>query len=148
MSHSKYELQDFYNFLNEDLPSQPTTDMKLLQPVRRRYFNYITSKASSTGDTNDPMNTVIRRKLRIIPKNIRWIYIHSKEPVFNWHLKEFISFTELFFSVLMLFWSWGGQSDDVFEALKSDFMRPRINEVQFIILKFNYWFHLPTSRFD
>ncbi|XP_078182659.1 serine carboxypeptidase-like 51 isoform X2 [Carex rostrata] len=86
---------DFYNLLNEDLPSQPTTDMKLLQPVRRRYFNYITSKASSTGDTDDPMNTVIRKKLRIIPKNI----------------------------------SWGGQSDDVFEALKSDFMRPRINEV-------------------
>ncbi|KAF3335733.1 serine carboxypeptidase-like 51 [Carex littledalei] len=86
---------DFYNFLNEDLPSQPTTDMKLLEPVRRRYFNYITSKASSTRDTDDLMNTVIRRKLRIIPKNI----------------------------------SWGGQSDDVFEALKPDFMRPRINEV-------------------
>ncbi|KAJ4785095.1 Carboxypeptidase [Rhynchospora pubera] len=86
---------DFYNFMNEDPPDRSTTNMELIESVRRRYSSYITSKVSSTGGTDDLMNTVIRRKLRIIPKNI----------------------------------SWGGQSDNVFEALKSDFMKPRINEV-------------------
>lgn len=47
------------------------TDMKLVEPARRRYSNYFASKALYTGGTDDLMNTVIRRKLGIIPKNIR-----------------------------------------------------------------------------
>ncbi|KAJ3693058.1 hypothetical protein LUZ60_012153 [Juncus effusus] len=86
---------DFYNFLQEDPPYGSTTNMILFESIRKKYSKYIISKVSTPGGTDGLMNDIIRKKLKIIRKNV----------------------------------SWGAQSDDVFEALKSDFMKPRINEV-------------------
>uniref|UniRef100_A0A0E0LXZ6 Carboxypeptidase n=1 Tax=Oryza punctata TaxID=4537 RepID=A0A0E0LXZ6_ORYPU len=90
---------DFYNFLKDDsLSAATTTTQRLLASLgqsRRRYSSYLSSKVTKEGGFEGIMNTVIRDKLRIIPKNVTW--------------RE--------------------QSDDVFEALAGDFMKPRIHEV-------------------
>ncbi|KAG8048337.1 hypothetical protein GUJ93_ZPchr0008g11820 [Zizania palustris] len=98
---------DFYNFLKDDLSEdaavvaaaavqrQRSLASSSLGKSRRRYSSYLSSKVTREGGLSGLMNTVIKDKLRIIPKNL----------------------------------SWGEQSDDVFEALAGDFMKPRIHEV-------------------
>uniref|UniRef100_A0A0A9H7K0 Carboxypeptidase n=1 Tax=Arundo donax TaxID=35708 RepID=A0A0A9H7K0_ARUDO len=94
---------DFYNFLKDDAPgaATTTTTKRSLASFRTKngYSGYLSSKAAASatreGGFDGLMNTVIKDKLGIIPKNFRW----------------------------------GEQSDDVFEALAGDFMKPRIQEV-------------------
>ncbi|XP_073011705.1 serine carboxypeptidase-like 51 [Typha latifolia] len=87
---------DFYNFLQDDAPFGSTMAIGTSKmSVSERYSRYLSSKASFNGSLSDLMNTVIKEKLKIIPKNV----------------------------------SWGGQSDDVFDALRPAFMKPSINEV-------------------
>ncbi|KAL5222922.1 hypothetical protein ABZP36_027635 [Zizania latifolia] len=97
---------DFYNFLKDDssedaavaaavMQQQRQRSLASLGKSRRRYSSYLSSKVTREGGLSGLMNTVIKDKLRIIPKNL----------------------------------SWGEQSDDVFEALAGDFMKPRIHEV-------------------
>jgi serine carboxypeptidase 1 len=61
------------------------------------YTSYLGSKATSEGGLGGLMDTVVKAKLGIVPKNF----------------------------------TWGQQSNDVFEALEGDFMKPRIHEVIF-----------------
>lgn len=59
-------MQDFYNFLlsNKEQVVAATTVKK--------YSNYLNDKSSiSLGGLSGLMNGVIRRKLEIIPKNVR-----------------------------------------------------------------------------
>ncbi|XP_052165245.1 serine carboxypeptidase-like 51 isoform X2 [Oryza glaberrima] len=93
---------DFYNFLKDDSSSDANLEQQQRQRLlaslgqsRRRYSSYLSSKVTTEGGFEGIMNTVIRDKLRIIPKNV----------------------------------TWSEQSDDVFEALAGDFMKPRILEV-------------------
>uniref|UniRef100_A0A0D9XAX1 Carboxypeptidase n=1 Tax=Leersia perrieri TaxID=77586 RepID=A0A0D9XAX1_9ORYZ len=103
---------NFYNFLkDESLAASAAADLELgimelkqrqrslalasLGQSRRRYSSYLSSMVTKEGGFEGIMNTLIRDKLKIIPKNVTW--------------RE--------------------QSDDVFEALAGDFMKPRINEV-------------------
>ncbi|KAK4255174.1 hypothetical protein QN277_008204 [Acacia crassicarpa] len=72
---------DFYNFLR-DSGSNATTSSTMVnlgsnrERSLKRYSNYLTSKRSSstsgTGSLKDLLNGVIRKKLKIIPKNVRW----------------------------------------------------------------------------
>ncbi|KAF0898421.1 hypothetical protein E2562_007258 [Oryza meyeriana var. granulata] len=97
---------DFYNFLKDDSSSDAALTSATMQRqmrslaslgrrTRRRYSSYLSSKVTMEGGFEGLMNTVIKNKLRIIPKNVTW--------------RE--------------------QSDDVFDALAGDFMKPRIEEV-------------------
>uniref|UniRef100_A0A0E0EP22 Carboxypeptidase n=1 Tax=Oryza meridionalis TaxID=40149 RepID=A0A0E0EP22_9ORYZ len=91
---------DFYNFLKDDSSSDANLEQRQrllasLGQSRRRYSSYLSSKVTTQGGFEGIMNTIIRDKLRIIPKNV----------------------------------TWSEQSDDVFEALAGDFMKPRILEV-------------------
>uniref|UniRef100_A0A0A8ZRD4 Carboxypeptidase n=1 Tax=Arundo donax TaxID=35708 RepID=A0A0A8ZRD4_ARUDO len=90
---------DFYNFLKDDAPGAATTMSLSSFRTKDGYSGYLSSKAAASatrqGGFDGLMNTVIKDKLGIIPKNLKW----------------------------------GEQSDDVFEALSGDFMKPRIHEV-------------------
>ncbi|AQK51581.1 retinoid-inducible serine carboxypeptidase precursor [Zea mays] len=96
---------NFYNFLKDeasgDATATATAAVSTLASFRRRggYSGYLSSMAasssSSAGGFDGLMNTVIKKKLGIIPKDLKW----------------------------------GEQSDDVFDALAGDFMKPRIQEV-------------------
>lgn len=118
-------LQDFYNFLldsNED-PLSASTNSEISEKLsmKKSYPTYLSSKASS-GSIDDLMNGIIKRKLKIIPKNVRWedwILLH----LINTRINVLLSID---YSISC---SWGGQGGDVFDSLVNDFMRPRIEEV-------------------
>ncbi|CAN6469659.1 unnamed protein product [Victoria cruziana] len=62
---------DLYNFLldfDHD-PVVATTTNTLTTISRKRYMRYLEEKH---GSLNDFMNTVVRKKLKIIPQNIQW----------------------------------------------------------------------------
>jgi serine carboxypeptidase 1 len=97
---------NFYNFLEG---GESDTDSTSLASRRfnsmRRYSRYLSSARYTpdgvSDDVDDFMNRVIRKKLKIIPKNV----------------------------------TWGAQDGLVFDILGSDFMRPRINEVDELLAK-------------
>ncbi|WOL13303.1 serine carboxypeptidase-like 51 [Canna indica] len=66
---------DFYNFLL-DYGRDAVTSMSTVKVSRKlsmiNYKTYLTSKASSSGGISGFMNGVIRKKLKIIPKNVSW----------------------------------------------------------------------------
>lgn len=100
---------NFYNFLKDEASGDSSTTgaaVSTLASFRRRngYSGYLKSMAAAAaaasssqqeGGFDGLMNTVIKKKLGIIPTDLNW----------------------------------GDQSDDVFEALEGDFMKPRIEEV-------------------
>ncbi|KAK7257666.1 hypothetical protein RIF29_31806 [Crotalaria pallida] len=104
---------DFYNFLLDDSASVPVTssakELGLSREISmKRYSKYLTSKRSKQlsspggdGNVEDLLNGPIKKKLKIIPKNV----------------------------------TWGGQSEEVSNFLKGDFMKPRINEVDELLAK-------------
>lgn len=115
--------QDFYNFLL-DSGSDPVSLTAPAEASRKlslkMYPTYLSSKASTSPDISGLMNGLIKEKLKIIPKNVRYV----------------ISFYDRFRGKqtinslgLSLLNSWGGQSGLVFDSLSNDFMKPRINEV-------------------
>ncbi|TVU50295.1 hypothetical protein EJB05_01661 [Eragrostis curvula] len=73
---------DFYNFLRDDssATATATTTTAALQRGRslasfrtkHGYSGYLSSKAVRQGGVSDLMNTVIKDKLGIIPKNLTW----------------------------------------------------------------------------
>ncbi|XP_068645750.1 serine carboxypeptidase-like 51 [Aristolochia californica] len=65
---------DFYNFLldSERDPLSSTAMEVSNLVVMRKYSRYLSSKVSSAGDLGSIMNGVIREKLEIIPKDVRW----------------------------------------------------------------------------
>ncbi|RWR94805.1 serine carboxypeptidase-like protein 51 [Cinnamomum micranthum f. kanehirae] len=65
---------DFYNFmLDSGGDSSSMTSMGLSDGISmKKYSSYLSSKDSSDGDFNSFMNGVIKKKLRIIPKNVSW----------------------------------------------------------------------------
>nr|XP_018677012.1 PREDICTED: serine carboxypeptidase-like 51 isoform X4 [Musa acuminata subsp. malaccensis] len=114
---------DFYNFLL-DSGSDPVSLTAAAEASRKlslkMYPTYLSSKASTSPDISGLMNGLIKEKLKIIPKNVRYV----------------ISFYDRFRGKqtinslgLSLLNSWGGQSGLVFDSLSNDFMKPRINEV-------------------
>eukprot|EP00268_Persea_americana_P012235 TRINITY_DN15138_c0_g1_i1.p1 TRINITY_DN15138_c0_g1~~TRINITY_DN15138_c0_g1_i1.p1 ORF type:complete len:330 (+),score=66.82 TRINITY_DN15138_c0_g1_i1:134-1123(+) len=66
-------LVDFYNFmLDSGGDSGSMTSMGLSDGISmKKYSSYLSSKDSSYGDFSSFMNGVIKKKLRIIPKNVR-----------------------------------------------------------------------------
>lgn len=67
-------LQDFYNFLL-DLGNDPISLTAVQQSEKltmKAYSTYLSSKASSSADISSLMNGVIREKLKIIPKTVRY----------------------------------------------------------------------------
>lgn len=69
-------MQDFYNFLR-DAGSYPISGMAvaILDKIdmKSSYSMYLSSNASSV-DLGSLMNGVIKEKLKIIPKNVRYGY--------------------------------------------------------------------------
>eukprot|EP00268_Persea_americana_P012236 TRINITY_DN15138_c0_g1_i2.p1 TRINITY_DN15138_c0_g1~~TRINITY_DN15138_c0_g1_i2.p1 ORF type:complete len:469 (+),score=90.90 TRINITY_DN15138_c0_g1_i2:134-1540(+) len=67
-------LVDFYNFmLDSGGDSGSMTSMGLSDGISmKKYSSYLSSKDSSYGDFSSFMNGVIKKKLRIIPKNVSW----------------------------------------------------------------------------
>ncbi|KAJ8619738.1 hypothetical protein MRB53_028267 [Persea americana] len=65
---------DFYNFmLDSGGDSGSMTSMGLSDGISmKKYSSYLSSKDSSYGDFSSFMNGVIKKKLRIIPKNVSW----------------------------------------------------------------------------
>ncbi|RDX57895.1 Serine carboxypeptidase-like 51, partial [Mucuna pruriens] len=70
---------DFYNFLldsGSDLATESSMNLKLFKEASmRRYSNHLASIRYSpgvSGDLNSLLNGVIKKKLKIIPENIRW----------------------------------------------------------------------------
>ncbi|XXG79526.1 hypothetical protein AAC387_Pa09g0574 [Persea americana] len=65
---------DFYNFmLDSGGDSGSMTSMGLSDRISmKKYSSYLSSKDSSYGDFSSFMNGVIKKKLRIIPKNVSW----------------------------------------------------------------------------
>ncbi|KAE9620590.1 hypothetical protein Lal_00019670 [Lupinus albus] len=96
---------DFYNFLLDSGSVSATLsamEPELFREIsKKRYSNYLSSKRvrsstpGLTGDLAELLDGPIKKKLRIVPKNV----------------------------------TWGEQSNNVFAALSTDFMKPRINEV-------------------
>lgn len=78
-------VQDFYNFLKDDAPATATTAAtqrgRSLFSFRsnKGYSGYLSSKASATpgreGGFSGLMNTVIKDKLGIIPKNVSCVLL-------------------------------------------------------------------------
>ncbi|CAL0329047.1 unnamed protein product [Lupinus luteus] len=102
---------DFYNLLL-DYGSDPLSSLAMKPRLFReisqnRYSKYLSSKrlmSYSPGgkvDLSELLNGPIKKKLKIIPKNV----------------------------------TWGGQSGRVFYVLGGDFMKPRINEVDELLVK-------------
>jgi hypothetical protein len=108
-------VQNFYNLLKDESSSDAAA-LSLAGGKRVRkegYTSYLGSKATSEGGLGGLMDTVVKAKLGIVPKNF----------------------------------TWGQQSNDVFEALEGDFMKPRIHEVissAQLILK--YYYCKPSKR--
>lgn len=96
--HENSNSVNFYNFLKDESSEDAATTQRkrsLASFSKNGYSKYLSSKVTREGGLAGLMDTVIKNKLRVIPKNF----------------------------------SWGEQSNDVFEALAGDFMKPRIDEV-------------------
>lgn len=77
---------DFYNFLLDEA-SDPLAVTSAASTVAAAsalssarmtmtgYSSYLSSKADFSGSLEDLMNGVIKQKLNIIPKNVRWILL-------------------------------------------------------------------------
>lgn len=68
---------DFYNFLLDEAmdplaATVATATLSMKKMAMRRYSTYLSSKADSNGNVGDLMNGVIKKKLKIIPKNVSW----------------------------------------------------------------------------
>ncbi|XP_073282738.1 serine carboxypeptidase-like 51, partial [Primulina huaijiensis] len=68
---------DFYNFLLDSGmdPVSLTTSEQSQHIATKRYSRYLNSLRSTTGgdvDIDSLMNGVIKKKLKIIPKNVQW----------------------------------------------------------------------------
>lgn len=74
--------QDFYNFLQDsdsDSNSINAMELGLSKEVSiMRYSKYLMSKISTLGSEDEDLekllNGVIRKKLKIIPENVTWVY--------------------------------------------------------------------------
>ncbi|XP_054813161.1 serine carboxypeptidase-like 51 isoform X1 [Prosopis cineraria] len=70
---------DFYNFLQDYQSNSPalsaTAELGSYREIAlKRYSNYLTSKKSSSGGgLGSLLNGVIKKKLKIIPENVRWV---------------------------------------------------------------------------
>ncbi|KAF7098227.1 hypothetical protein CFC21_099981 [Triticum aestivum] len=80
---------NFYNILKDNSAADAAAVRKV------GYAGYLSSKATREGGLGGLMNTEVKAKLGIVPRNF----------------------------------TWGEQSGDVFEALRGNFMNPRIHEV-------------------
>jgi serine carboxypeptidase 1 len=81
--------------------------------------------ASQEGGFKGLMDTVIRKKLGIIPKDVSYvitIFLHFQQL-------PLLSSSIIILTVLLRCCRWGDQSGDVFDAMAGDFMKPRIQEV-------------------
>ncbi|XP_020115209.1 serine carboxypeptidase-like 51 isoform X2 [Ananas comosus] len=93
---------DFYNFLQDDDSSGSITTVgSYEESFARRYSRYLSIKAASSSSSSSSGN------------------LHD---LMNGAIKEKLK-------IIPKNVSWGAQSDDVFDALRSDFMKPRIKEV-------------------
>ncbi|XXG83709.1 hypothetical protein AAC387_Pa10g1402 [Persea americana] len=65
---------DIYNFMFDDGrgPLSPTGRKLLGVSMNKQYSSYLSSKASLRVDPGSFMDGVIRKKLKIIPKNVTW----------------------------------------------------------------------------
>ena len=72
MNCSEMDLQDIYNFMFDDGrgPLSPTGRKLLGVSMNKQYSSYLSSKASLRVDPGSFMDGVIRKKLKIIPKNV------------------------------------------------------------------------------
>ena len=147
-------LQDFYNFLKDDAGEDATTAMVSTTTAQRQrstlssfsfrrkngYSGYLESTAAASareGGFDGFMNTVIKKKLGIIPKNLS--YVRHQSQILN--QASYVSLLlcsertcemTTIHPILLcccLHCRWGEQSGDVFDAMAGDFMKPRIQEV-------------------
>lgn len=98
---------DFYNFLlDSGMDPVSLTASELKQGIgAKRYARYLNSLRSSDPDSNGSIDDLMNG---IIKKKLKIIPANV---------------------------TWGGQSDKVFDALSSDFMKPRITEVDELLAK-------------
>lgn len=74
-------LQDFYNFLlDSGMDPVSLTASELSQQISiKRYSRYLNSLRRATpggdGDLDTLMNGVIKKKLKIIPRNVEWVFL-------------------------------------------------------------------------
>lgn len=98
---------DFYNFLlDSGMDPVSLTASELKQGIgAKRYARYLNSLRSSDPDSNGSIDDLMNG---VIKKKLKIIPANV---------------------------TWGGQSDKVFDALSSDFMKPRITEVDELLAK-------------
>lgn len=68
-------LQNFYNFLKDESSEYAATTQRkrsFASFSRNGYSKYLSSKVTREGGLDGLMDTVIKNKLRIIPKNVRY----------------------------------------------------------------------------
>lgn len=65
------DLQDLYDFMYDDGRGPFSATATTLSGVSmNKYSSYLSSKVSLSGDFGSFMNGVIRKKLKIIPRNV------------------------------------------------------------------------------
>uniref|UniRef100_A0A0D9Z8F9 Carboxypeptidase n=1 Tax=Oryza glumipatula TaxID=40148 RepID=A0A0D9Z8F9_9ORYZ len=89
---------DMYNFLldsgmdpvSADLPAASSSSPSSSSAQLMKYSTYLSSQAADSGSNtiDDIMNGVIKEKLKIIPKNLKWQEL--SDPVYNALVNDFM----------------------------------------------------------